>query len=269
MSWISPWNFGLESEDHFEVVTDIQDFKALRDDWDDLSGRSSQHRFSKSFVWCWTTWEAVEGPRGRRLHCMIGRNRSRLVLIWPFILHQKTFPFVATPLGCSYTEYPDPLVEDGPQADQRVETAWQTLRNTCGCDVIKLRYVREGSPLHHMLVSKMGRRAKIVSKVANHQVTRQHHENWINYFSDLPTKDRSEIKRRRRQLERCGSVTFEIVTGEECSPVIDWALTNKAEQLARTNRRGGRWLKTRAYRDLLVRAASQTSPHGQVIVFVL
>ena len=221
MSWIKPWSFGLKSEDRFEVVTDIHAFKALRTDWDDLGGRSSQHRFSQSFVWCWTTWEAVEGPRGRRLHCIVGRDRSRIVLIWPFIVQRKSFPFVAAPLGCSYTEYPDPLVEDGPEADQRVETAWRTLRDTCGCDMINLRYVREGSQLHRLLVGEMGSKARIVSGVANHHVTWQEHENWESYCRGLPGKDRNENGRLRRRMEERGRVTFEVITGPQSSPAIE------------------------------------------------
>jgi CelD/BcsL family acetyltransferase involved in cellulose biosynthesis len=160
------------------------------------------------------------------------------------------------------------LVEEGPEACQRIEAAWRTLRGTCGCDLIRLRFVRDGSRLSRLL-SGMGRTAKVVAKVANHRVTRRGHETWTSYFSALPAKDRSEIGRRRRQLERSGTVTFDIVAGAECSSAIDWSLSNKVEQLARANRSGGGWLSTQAYRNLLVRTASQSSPLGRVVVFVL
>jgi CelD/BcsL family acetyltransferase involved in cellulose biosynthesis len=268
MSFVTPWRSGLRDDDRFEVVTDAHSLEALRESWDDLSSRCSQHRFSQSFLWCRTSWEVVEGPRGYGLHCIVARNQDRVVLIWPFVVDRRSFPSVATPLGCTYSEYPDPLVEDGSEAYRRIEAAWRTLRRTCGCDLIKLRFVGDGSLLSRLL-SGMGRTAKIVSRVVNHRVTRRGHENWISYFSGVPAKDRSEIGRRRRQLERSGAVTFTIVTGEECAAAIDWALANKIEQLARTNRSGGDWLSTQAYRNLLVRAASQSSPLGRVVVFVL
>jgi CelD/BcsL family acetyltransferase involved in cellulose biosynthesis len=254
--------------DRFEIVTDIQAFEALQGEWEDLCLRSRQHRFSQSFVWCWTTWEAVEGPRGRRLHCIVARNRGRVVLIWPFIVFRKSFPFVAAPLGCTYSEYPEPLVEDGPEADQRIEAAWRTLRDTCGCDLIKLRYVREGSNLHRLMVGKVGKRVKIVSRIANLYVSWHGYENWESYYRGLHKGVRQDIERRRRRLDERGRVTFEVIEGAQCMPAIDWTLANKVRQLAQTNRRG-RWLETKAYRNLLVGAASRSSPQGGVVMFVL
>jgi CelD/BcsL family acetyltransferase involved in cellulose biosynthesis len=255
--------------DRFDVVTDVDAFKALESDWDDLCARSSQVRFSQSFAWCWTTWQAVERPRGRRLHCIVGRNGDRVVMIWPLIVSEKSFLLVASPLGCAYSEYPDPLVEDSCEAIKRIEAAWQTLRNTCGCDMIRFRYVRHESPLHHFLIGKVGKQAREVVRVPNLSVSWDNHETWEKYYQSLQSKNRAENERCRRRLEERGKVAFEVVEGAHCAPIIEWALANKVEQLNRTGRRGGHWLKTKAYRNLLVWTASQASPHGALMVFVL
>jgi CelD/BcsL family acetyltransferase involved in cellulose biosynthesis len=257
------------NDDSFEIVTDVEALEALEGEWDDLCGRSSQHRFSQSFVWCWTTWEAVEGPRGRRLLCIVARKHGRVVLIWPFIVYRKSYLLVAAPLGCSYSEYPDPLVEDGSEADQRVELAWHTLCNSCGCDLIKLRYVRSGSRLHRLILNKIGNKAKRVSRITNLYVSWHNCETWESYYRGLEAKDRRDNERRRRRLDEHGKVTFEVVEGAQCAPIIDWALNSKVKQLAQTNRRGGSWLKTKAYRNLLVWAAARSSPHGRLTMFVL
>lgn len=156
---LSPSN---SENDRFEVVTDSDAFKALESDWDDLCLRSSRVRFTQSFAWRCTTWEQVEGPQARWLHCIVARNRDRAVLIWPFIVYRRDHLVVASPLGCAYSEYPDPLVEDGPESGQRIEAAWKTLRNTCGCDLVRFRHVRKGSPLHRFLTGKAAKRARAV-----------------------------------------------------------------------------------------------------------
>ena len=256
-------------DDVFEIVKDAEAFKALKGDWEDLCARSSQSRFSQSFVWCWTTWETVERPRGRRLHCIVARNRCRIVLIWPFIVYPKSFLFTASPLGSAYSEYPDPLVEDGPETDTRIEAAWRTLCDTCGCDLIKLPYVREGSELHRLIVGKTGKKAKIVSRVANLYVSWHNYDNWQSYYRGRSSKDRREDGRRRRRLSERGKVTLEIIEGANCAASVEWAIANKVKQLALTNRRGGSWLKTKAYRNLLVGAATRSSLEGKIVMFVL
>ncbi len=148
--------------DCFEAVTDVGALKLLESDWDDLCLRSSGVRFSQNFAWRLTLWEEVEGPQAKWLHCIVARRRDRAVLIWPFIVYRKEHLVVASPLGCAQSEHPDPLVEDGPEAEARIETACKTLCDTCGCDLIEFQQVQEGSRLHRFLTGKAGKRAKRV-----------------------------------------------------------------------------------------------------------
>lgn len=256
---------GLAGEDCLKVVTNIKAFRALKDDWDDLCTRSN-YRFSQSFVWCRTTWEAMHGWRNSRLHCIATYNRTRLVLIWPFVVHRRPHGYFAAPLGYVHGESPDPLVEDGPEANRRIEVAWRTLRDTCRCDVIRLRHVLEGSELHHLMVRE---RVKAVSKTMNLSVEWCDHDNWESYYRNRPRHDRHDLERRRRRLGEVGKVSFETIEGPQCAPAIDWALARKGEQWDRTNPRGGGWIRTKAFRNLLVWAASRGGPRGRVIMFAL
>lgn len=269
MNRTKPQSRPIGEHDRFDVVTDVEAFKALEGEWDDLCERANQFRFSQSFAWCWATWEAVERPRGRRLHCIVGRNQDRIVLIWPFVVSERPFPLAASPLGCAYTEYPDPLVEGGPEAVARIEAAWQTLRKTCGCDMIRFRFVRHRSPLHDFLTSKLGKEAKETFRVANLSVSWNDYETWEDYCRTLKRKTWTENERHRRRLEERGKVAFEVVEATHCAPIIEWALANKIEQLKRSGRRAGDWLRTTAYRDLLVWTASRPAPHGRSVVFAL
>lgn len=258
--------------DNFEIVRNIKAFKALQGDWEDLCGRSSQYRFSQSFTWCWATWEAVHKPqrfRGLQLHCVIARNGSRLVLVWPFVVYRRPAMFVATPLGL-FNEYPDPLVEDGPEASLRIEAAWRTLRDTCACDVIRFRCVRQGLELDRLRESKkIGKRTRLKRKLAHWKVDWHNHKKWEDYYHWLSNKDRRDTERRRRRLEEQGGLTFEVIEGEECTTAIDWILANKLKQLMLAGRRGPFWLETKAYRNLLVLVATRGGPLGRIVVFAL
>jgi len=255
----------LAGAECLNVVKTTKALKALRNDWDDLCTRS-KCRFSQSYIWCWTTWEAVHRRRKPRLHCITAHDRARLVLIWPFVVYRRPHGYFATPMGCPYGEYPDPLVEDAPDAPRRIEAAWRTLRETCSCDAIRLRHVLDGSELHRLMVRE---RAKPVSKVANLAVEWRGHDNWESYYCSLDRHDRHDTERRRRRLDELGKVSFEVLEGDECTAAIDWALRRKVEQLDQANRIGGGWLRTKAYRDLLVSAAARGGPQGCLLMFAL
>jgi len=178
--------------------------------------------------------------------------------------------FVATPLGL-FNEYPDPLVEDGPDAVQRVQAAWSTLCNTCACDLIKFRYVHQGSALDRLRKGKkLARLVSLKKKRANLKVAWHDYSEWEDYYRSLKKKDHGDTDRRRRRLEEQGKLTFEAIEGKECTTAIDWILANKLMQLARIGRRAHVWLETKAYRNLLVWVASRGSkPLGQIVIFTL
>ena len=252
-------------QEHFEIVSDPQTLRSLQGEWEALSRRSQQSRFSQSFVWCWTSWETVEGPRARKLHCIVLRSGERLVLLWPFTIRRKKFLTLAEPLGCAYSEYPDPLVEDGDERLGRVKAAWHFLRSTCRCDLIILRHVPEGSLLHCVLQSG---NAKPHSALTHLSVSFDDHESWQSYYRSTPANDRHDNERRRRRIEECARVAFEVVEGSQCQPVIEWALKQKAMQLPQDDR-ARRWLQSNSYRDLLIGVSRRGGPEGRLVTFVL
>lgn len=249
----------------FENITSESAFRTLERDWEDLTERSSQPRFSQAFVWCWTNWDVVERPLGRRLHCLVGRQSGRVVLIWPFVIYRRYGVSIARPLGGAHTEYTDPLLEVSAEADHRIELAWNFLRQTCPCDYFFLPSVREESRLHQMF-SKNG--VQCSSKTISLWVDWSGIEKWEDYCGKLSKSMLQQNKRRRRRLNECGRVTFDLLDGDSCAPAIDWHLRTKFEQLARTNFRAP-LLLSKAYRDHLVLGASRGGPNGRISVWSL
>jgi len=255
----------LAEEDSVQIVTTIEALKALQHDWDDLCARA-KYRFSQGFVWCLATWEALHGPRKRRLHCIVIRRGGRLVLVWPFVVHQRSFRSVAAPLGFAYGDYPDPLVEDGPEAERRIEAAWRALRDTCRCDIIRIRHVLKGSDLHRLMVRE---KAKPVSKATNLKVEWRDHSDWDSYYRSTKGRNRQDTERRRRRLGEHGKISFEIIEGPQCTPAIDWTLANKVKLYTQTDRQVGGWMKSKAYRNVWIWSAARGGARGGVLIFAL
>lgn|GEM_PF-6633676 len=111
---------GVET-DRFYIVTDPSALEALQDEWDDLYDRAKALSIGQSFSWCWAAWKGRHQPRNRRLHCIVGRRDERIILIWPFFLRNLTsFPSRAHSLSCD-----EPLVENQPEKEQWIATAWE------------------------------------------------------------------------------------------------------------------------------------------------
>jgi CelD/BcsL family acetyltransferase involved in cellulose biosynthesis len=253
--------------DRYEIITDHNEFLSLKEHWDDLYRRSIEDDLTQSFEWCRCSWEIVAKPRGHRLHCLIGWRGERAVLIWPFVTHRRFFRTVANPLGPETSEYSGVLVEGGPEAQQRIFTAWKMLRRNLPSDKITLPFVKMGSPLHRVIVT---------NKITPHSVqvlqtplvSWDGYQDWENYHRLLKHDFRHSLRRTRRRLSEHGNLSFEIVQDEDCfAVVLDWIFHHKANWFARTNIRSI-WRETEIYKEFLV-AVAQTKGFEQITVFTL
>jgi len=252
--------------DSYETVTEPAEIRALEPHWDALHERSSDRRFSRSFAWCWATWEKVEEPRGHRLWVLVAREGSRTTLIWPFVISHDLFWSLARPLGAAYGEYAGPVIEDA-SAATRLATAWGEVRATCGADVITMPWVRAGSDLHSLLESRHDTRA--TGSVPTLAVEWSRAQDWDGYMRTRAADLRRHVRKGRRELMQLGRLELEVAEGgPRCVEVVDWILPRKVEQLMRTGRRGP-WLQTAAYRNLLCAVATCTSPSGNLATFAL
>lgn len=253
--------------DLYEVVTDPRALEALKAEWDALYDRAAQPYFSQSFAWCWTAWQRVSAPRGRRLHCLIGRAGGRIVLIWPFVIHRLGLWSVARPLGPETTEYSCVLVEEGPEAASRIDRAWKVLRESLDADIILLPLVRDETELCRLLAAETT--PAFTETDPTSYVSRAKYENWEAYHRSLDGDLRREVRRTRRRLAEKGELIFEpSVESTQRAAVIDWILQQKGQWLSEAKRHNP-WLQAPEYRDFLVAMATTTAPTGQLLVSAL
>jgi CelD/BcsL family acetyltransferase involved in cellulose biosynthesis len=251
----------------FRVVVDESEFTALEGAWDELYRKATERNYSQSFAWCLHGWEKVAKPRGRKLFCLVGTEQDRLVLVWPFVICRKYLWSLARPLGPETTEYSNVLVEDGPDADTRIDLAWQALRRMRQYDVLWLPYVRDDARLHRVMAANGG--FSSAEQFTTSTVDWNAAESWETYYQRLSKKQRLDVDRRRRRLMEAGNVTFVPISdvGEQ-SNVIYWILDQKRRWLLRTSRQND-WLDTAEYRDFLVAVAAKAQQADGVTVSVL
>lgn len=252
---------------HIRIVTDEAALRALKPEWDGLYRKRADRHYSESFDWCWCGWTAVAKPRGRTLHCLVATDANRVVLVWPLVVDRKVLWSVARPLGSETTEYSSVLVEDAPEADSRMDLAWQALKQTSGCDVLRLPFVRDGSRLHRLVAGRND--FFFAEHFTTSAVDWKDSPTWQAYHRSLHKKQRLDISRRRRRLTESGNVSFAAAVDADQQPaVIEWIIDQKRRWLARTERRND-WLGTEEYRRFLVAVAERTKREGRIIVSAL
>jgi CelD/BcsL family acetyltransferase involved in cellulose biosynthesis len=254
--------------ERYEIITDHLKLLSLKRYWDDLYARSSEYDLTQSFEWCRCSWQIVAKPQGHRLHCLVGWQGDRVVLIWPFVTPRQVLrpaAYHAHPLGPETSEYSGVLVEPGPEAHRRILIAWNILcRNF---DKITLSCVKKGSPLHCVIVANKFTPHSTQVWSTPH-VSWDGYQDWESYYRLLKRDFRHSLRRTRRRLIEHGNLSFELVQDRDRFPVVlDWMFRNKTNWLARTNQQSI-WRETDIYRNFLV-AVAQTKAIEQIKVFTL
>jgi CelD/BcsL family acetyltransferase involved in cellulose biosynthesis len=258
---------GPVDADRYEVVTDLDALAALREEWNALYDRAAQPYFSQSFAWCWTSWEKVSQPRGRRLHCLVARRGGRVVLIWAFVSHRLGPWSVTRPLGPETTEYTSVLVEEGPDVGARIAQAWKALRASCATDIVMLPLVGAASTLDQCLAAET--LPVFIETDPTSYVSVARYGGWAAYHRSLPNDMRRGIVRRRRRLQEQGMLSFDpAVDAAQRAAVIDWILERKREWLAEMKLHNP-WLLTPTYREFLLAMAASSDARGRVVVSAL
>src|SRR5262245_24257397 len=252
--------------ERYEIINDPTKFLSLKKSWDDLYERSIEHDLTQSFEWCRCSWQIVAEPQGHRLHCLVAWQGDRAVLIWPFVTHRRVLRTVGSPLGPETSEYSGVLVEGGPEAHRRINTAWNMLCRYF--DKIILPFVKIGSPLHHVILANKFT-PRPASKVwSTPHVSWDGYQDWESYSRFLKQDFRAELRRKRRRLSEHGNLSFELVQDRDhFAVVIDWIFRHKTDWFARTKETSV-WRNTDIYKTFLV-AVAQTKAIEQIKVFTL
>lgn len=114
----------------------------------------------------------------------------------------------------------DLLVEDGGQAEARIQQAWQMILEGTGYDVVLLDQVPPDARVGPFLEREIGAQADTFPSPI---VTFNNWSDWDEYYKSLSKNLRSNQRRRRRKLADRGEVVFETVDSlDEVQAMLVW-----------------------------------------------
>jgi CelD/BcsL family acetyltransferase involved in cellulose biosynthesis len=245
------------------VVRDLSGFAALQPDWDRLAGSMSTSCYAYGFAWAETGWREVGMARGRRLHVVVGRERDRVVLIWPLATYTFKGCCKARWVGPEGSEYQDVLVEPGPGATDRVATALGWLRKEGEIDILHAQGVREDALVRPHLEAVAGalhRRSTV------HLIDKTQWDSFASFLASRPAHFRRDQRRQWRRLAAQGRVAFHFVgPAAEVSSLVAWLHGKRAEALDLAGI-SANWFQSPQYLRFLVATAGNALRSGNLVL---
>lgn len=200
------------------VVTDIDGFKALEEEWDDLFERAAepQQVFQRHIFLRFWVRHYLEP--GMRLCIVTGRLDGRLVTLWPLVRRRKLGIDVLSFMGAPVAQFSDVLAEAGSDRPALLDAGWNAVA-ALGADIFEARRIRAdaalcGAPVPMAAALPGDMQAPFASLAQR-------------VSADGPgiaysPRERSSFRRRLRRLRERGEITF---SEPEAGPVAARAAT--------------------------------------------
>ncbi|MDR6444969.1 CelD/BcsL family acetyltransferase involved in cellulose biosynthesis [Paraburkholderia terricola] len=236
---------------HIEIISDVERFRALKNEWEDLWSRANGH-YHEAFAVCWESWLNIAEPRGSKLRCIVGRQNGRLVMVWPLVVTRRALWRVLRMLGPEAADYTSMLLDPEADAQLLVDQAWRAAMKHCGADVLRVPYLDERSRLHRIISSE---RHIVFGEQRSAAIARLRAEtDWGSFAGPLGTLSGKKPGALERRLAKQGKLEARLLSPDEAErnrELVDWTLSRKREWASRVDKRGA-WLYSAQYRDFLV-----------------
>jgi CelD/BcsL family acetyltransferase involved in cellulose biosynthesis len=192
------------------VYRDESGFAALRDEWDALLSRSRFDTIFLTWEWQATWWHHLGRHRGL-LYLLAARVAGRLIGILPLYLSDTDGAQCLTVVGCvEVSDYLDLIIEAGQEeVVYDAFLAWLTGPDAPAWDVVELCNQPAASLAYTRLAELargQGLRVEVMQEDVCPVITLPRpgagEDGWEIYLGGLDKKERHEIRRKLRRLER-------------------------------------------------------------------
>jgi CelD/BcsL family acetyltransferase involved in cellulose biosynthesis len=126
----------------YDLITTRAGFDSLDADWNALferAGRGEQMFIGYNWLWHWAnTYLGHED----HLAIVTARRNGRLILIMPLVVERVAKLTQLAFMGAPVSQYGDILIDDIPDAQSVIESAWSHLRERQSFDLVRLAKVR-------------------------------------------------------------------------------------------------------------------------------
>lgn len=185
------------------VVTDLDGFDALREDWDDLFERAAepQQVFQRHIFLRYWVRHYLEPAT--RLCVVTGRIDGRLVALWPLVRRRSLGIDTLSFMGAPVAQFGDVLVEAGDSRSAVLAAGWNAVASL-GADIFEARRVRADAALCALAMPSGALPDGMQAPFAS--LPRR-------VLADGPgmayaARERSNFRRRLKKLRERGDITF-------------------------------------------------------------
>jgi CelD/BcsL family acetyltransferase involved in cellulose biosynthesis len=259
------------SEFQYEIITDERRLLALKEEWDDLWNRANGSHY-QSFDFCWIAWQQVAKPKKRALRCIILRERGKLALVWPLVVHRRLLWKCLCPLCPDAADYSGLLIDLVSSPSKAIEGCWRVAMQECGADFIHLPFLHERTDLYR-IASRSGplviqtRNDSYVARLSEECAVRD----WTSFCDSLGPSHGRRPGSSARRLARKGHLEWQFIDPRDKAGVaraVDLIFEWKRHWSDRVGKRGA-WLDSVHYRNFLVEWISSESPSPDIHLLIL
>jgi CelD/BcsL family acetyltransferase involved in cellulose biosynthesis len=211
----------------FDVVDDIERFRALQREWDDL-WRLADGQFFQSFAFCHASLIAEEKGSRRKLHCVTGRQNGRLVFVWPLVTYWNSVWKYAAPLAPRNRSPSDILVAPECGSEPLVKSAWDAALKSTGADIVELWRVRSSSLLCRCATTYAATRRTQIEPT--YYASLRGLEDWEAFCRSRPGRSKHPDYLKRK-LAKHIDFNLEVLDRNDArtSSVVNWLVSHKRE----------------------------------------
>ncbi|HCG99424.1 MAG TPA: hypothetical protein DE036_06440 [Actinobacteria bacterium] len=200
-----------------EILTDYEDFKALKEEWNRLAAEAGMSVF-QTWQWSWHWWQ--EHRKGKKLLIITARDAAGLVALAPLYV---TSTFLGLPLkvvsfiGTEGTDYLDVIA--APARHDAVSAILKELFSLSKWDAIDLHQIPQPSDTGE-LVRQLAFAKNLTGEVLAQDTSyaRALDSSWDVFFAGLSKKFRTNVQYYRRCLERDYNL---VIRQSDCESVTE------------------------------------------------
>ncbi len=196
------------------LYRDATGFDALKDEWDDLLARTRFNTVFLTWEWQSTWWQHLGQSRGP-LYILAARDAGRLVAILPLYVADEDGPVLQV-VGCiEVSDYLDLIIEEGREEEvYRYFLSWLNGPDAPAWNSVDLCN-QPAASLSHTLLPQLAGEAGLTAEMFQEDVSpaiilpRPDDDSepavqaaWDAYLGSLDKKERHEIRRKIRRVER-------------------------------------------------------------------
>ena len=229
----------------WEVVRDEAGLDRLAPEWTALNGRCGPEGFFTRMEVVRANWERHKGDPRTSLHLLVIRKGGRLVLGAPMIRLRDALGTHALCWLDSKTPFYDDILLD---PDMDLALAARLFRRHLVASwtrrVLKIGFVREGTPLHRLLVAA-GFPLTFRTIAPNLDISS--FATWEAYLAAMPAKRRQQYGNYSRRLQKAGAEPVRLVTDPN----------ERSAEIARLFSRKREWVREKELSGWIVPAETE------------